>query len=412
MTRDPLPSTLDTSPRTAAERWVRRLAVATVVATAILLPLGWMVTTFGAGMADPVWPTEPWYLVVNGHVWQEARAGFLLEHTHRLAGFTVGALSSALALVAWRTEPRQRLRQAGFAASAVLIVVYGLFHWEMGLAWKARVERPGESPVVHFPVRSGVPTAVAAVALLGLSAATLTASDRNRWARALASVGLVAVMAQGLLGGYRVYLNVIFGTGLAAVHGTFGQAVLCLLIAVMAMSKPLSAERELPDVDRQRVGRLAIALPVLVFVQLVWGVMVRHYGTPLAQRLHVLTAFVVAGLAVWLAARCVVTPSGRRHLGLAAYHLLAIVGVQVLLGVEAWMGKFAAAGPEATIPPMERAVTTSAVMTRTGHQLIGAALLASTVVIAFRVLRRPLTAVAGTGGAVAAAEPTREAVGV
>ena len=40
-----------------------------------------------------------------------------------------------------------------------------------------------------------------------------------------------------------------------------------------------------------------------VLVQLVWAVWVRHAPTPLMQRLHILTAFAVTALAVWLAVR-------------------------------------------------------------------------------------------------------------
>jgi hypothetical protein len=63
--------------------------------------------------------------------------------------------------------------------------------------------------------------------------------------------------------------------------------------------------------------------------------------------------------------------------------------IQVLLGVEAWMGKFAAAGPYATQMPMERPVTTLMASIRTGHVVIGTALLASTVVFALRAVRQP-----------------------
>lgn len=395
MTYDPLPSTPAPSPRTAAERAVRGLAVATVAATAILLTLGWLVTSFRVGMSDRVWPTEPWYLVVNGKEWREDNAGFLLEHTHRLAGFVVGGLTSLLAVVAWLTERKPWLKWAGLAAVLALIALYGQFHREMGQAWESR---KAGGAVTVWP-KTTAPTGAAAAVVLALAGVTLAAGGRGRWTRALASVALVAVMIQGLLGGYRVYLDQLVGTELALIHGTFGQAVLCLLIAVMTVSKPLSFERELPDVDRQRVGRLAVALPVLVFVQLVWGVMVRHYGTPLAQRLHVLTAFVVAGLAVWLAARCVVTPSGRRHLGFVAFHLLAIVALQVMLGVEAWMGKFAAAGPQFSIAPLDRKVTVMAASVRTLHALVGAALLAASVLLALRVWRR------ATAGAPRAVEP-------
>ena len=356
-----------------AARLVRPLALATVMAAGGLLTLGWLTTSFRAGMADPVWPTEPWYLMVNGQVWQESKAGFLLEHTHRLAGFVVGGLTTLLAVAAWAADRRPATRWFGLVAVAALVVVYGQFHREMGVAWKGRQAGIGSDV---WPAGSGFLTLLAAG--LVLVAATVTEGS-GQWVRRLASVGLVAVMVQGLLGGYRVYLDQLAGVELAVVHGTFGQVVFCLLLATWVVTRPLTPGRELPHAERRRLGWLALALPGLVFVQLVWGVLVRHHGTPLGQRLHLLTAFAVAGWCVWLATRILATPVGRRHLGGAAYHLLGLVALQVTLGVEAWMGKFAATGAQAATPPMIREVTLYSAGIRTTHALIGAGLLASAV---------------------------------
>jgi heme A synthase len=238
-----------------------------------------------------------------------------------------------------------------------------------------------------------------------VAVASFAAGGRWRWVRLLVSVGLVAVMIQGLLGGFRVFLDQIMGTQLAAIHGAFAQLVFCVLLSVVVLSAPMRPERELPAADRDRLGQLALLLPAAVVVQLVWGVMVRHTGTPLGQRLHILTAFVVTGLAVWLAARMLATPSGRARLGFYAYHLVAIVAVQVLLGVEAWMGKFAAAGPELATPPMQRAVTQGAAIIRTAHMLVGVALLAASVLLAFRVWRRADAASVAEAPAKPALEP-------
>jgi heme A synthase len=373
----PAPAT----PRTFADRLTRVLALVTVLATAVLLLLGGMVTSFRVGMADPVWPTEPWYLVVNQQEWREENAGFLIEHTHRAAGFVVGGLASLLALAAWFTERRLGLKLAGLAAVVVLLAVYGQFHREMGVAWK------GREAGLTWPKGSAAACLAAAVAVVGLAAAS--ARSRGGWARLLASVGLLAVMIQGLLGGFRVFLDQLMGTELAAVHGTFAQVVFCLLVVVFILSAPLRPGREVAAEDRRRLGWLAVALVGLIFAQLVWGVLLRHTGTVLSQRLHVLTAFLVTVAAVWLAVSALATPTGRRRLGFYAWHLLAILLLQVSLGVEAWMGKFAAAGPEAARPPMLRSVTIQQASIRTAHVLVGTGLLAVSVGFAVRVWRRP-----------------------
>ncbi len=75
-------------------RWLHIWAILTVIATALLLALGGLVTTFRVGMADPIWPTTPWFLFFTS--WSEPRPGFLIEHSHRLAGYVVGCFTIVL----------------------------------------------------------------------------------------------------------------------------------------------------------------------------------------------------------------------------------------------------------------------------------------------------------------------------
>ncbi len=375
-------------------RWVRLWAAVTVtVALLLLFVLGGFVTSFRVGMADPVWPTEPWYLA--GQDWSKLEFGFLVEHTHRAAGWVVGILVSGLALAVWVYDPNRVRGWLGVAAIVFLLGSYGDFHRGMMQA-KAGYTASQTVGDVVWPVRAAVMTAVGAALALLAAATQITFPGRSpgRWARAVAVVALIAVMIQGLLGGFRVFLNSellgLAGVLLAAYHGAFAQVVFAVLVSVVVLSAPRKPGDSLADADRSRLKWLAVALPLSVFVQLIWGVWVRHMGSPVAQRLHVLTAFVVTGIAVWLAVRTLSLPDGRRQLGFAAWHLLAIVAVQVLLGVEAWMQKFAATGPMGSIPPEARQVTIPSASIRTAHVVIGTALLASATAYAIRVWRRPL----------------------
>ena len=84
-------------------RFVRGWAIATaLVGFLLLFALGGFVTSFRVGMADPVWPTEPWYLV--GKDWQKLEFGFLVEHTHRAAGW----ISSPARCRAWCSRTGSR----------------------------------------------------------------------------------------------------------------------------------------------------------------------------------------------------------------------------------------------------------------------------------------------------------------
>jgi heme A synthase len=94
--------------------------VVTVVATALLLLLGAVVTTFGVGMADPVWPTAPWHLLLIS--WKEPQPGFLIEHTHRAVGYLVGCFVIVLALGLWVARTPRWLKGLGAAALGCVIV--------------------------------------------------------------------------------------------------------------------------------------------------------------------------------------------------------------------------------------------------------------------------------------------------
>src|SRR5262249_60064388 len=113
---------------------------------------------------------------------------------------------------------------------------------------------------------------------------------------ALAAVGL-----QGVLGIFRVNLNVVFGPSLALVHGCVAQLVFAVLVAVAVVSS--RAWWGSPAAADQRTRNLALGLCVLVYGQVVFGAVVRHRLDPVAQRLHVLLAFAVVAGALALAGR-------------------------------------------------------------------------------------------------------------
>src|SRR5437879_2263598 len=117
---------MDYTLRRPVLRWLHVWAILSVIATALLLVVGGFVTTFRVGMADPIWPTEPWYLF--GISWSEPAAGFLIEHTHRLLGFLVGGLMSILALGIWAAQPKSMWKWIGLIGVIALLLLFGEFH--------------------------------------------------------------------------------------------------------------------------------------------------------------------------------------------------------------------------------------------------------------------------------------------
>jgi cytochrome c oxidase assembly protein subunit 15 len=84
-------------------RWLNRFAWFTAVATLLLICSGGMVTSKGAGLAVPDWPTTFGYNMFLFPVSQWI-GGIFFEHTHRLIASTVGFLTIILAVWLWRGE--------------------------------------------------------------------------------------------------------------------------------------------------------------------------------------------------------------------------------------------------------------------------------------------------------------------
>jgi heme A synthase len=360
-------------------RWLLAVAILAAAVALFLLILGQLVTTLKAGMADPAWPTEPWYLVNN----YKAELNYLVEHSHRIAGFTLGGILGALTLGIWWTEPRKVARWVAVIAVAVLLSGFGEFHRAV-----MNQTDPNRLDVPMVPVATmGVSLAVLAV----IGFAGLLTRVRGSGLRLFATVVLLAVMTQGVLGGLRVRLNALHGPELAAVHGVFAQIVFCL-VALLAVFCTRPHRDELPAESRGAAGWLSLLLVVVLLGQLVLGVLVRHLPTPLAQRLHFLTAFAAVAVVVALLRAGFANPLARVRVAPAGWLLGTLVAVQLVLGVEAWMGKFSdearAGQPAESFLPETAIPTPYQVAIRTAHVLVGTGVLACAVVLAVGLRRR------------------------
>jgi heme A synthase len=367
-------------------RWLHRWAILAVVATLVLLAIGQLVTSFGAGMADRVWPTEPWYVFRTATEDEKARFrsdfAFFIEHSHRIAGWTVGGIVIVLAVGALWTEPRKAARGAALAGLFVLVVSYGDFH--RGLM----AQKDVSAKDVVLPQKPML-TALAGAALM--IAATL-AGSAGKGLRVLGALALVAVMIQGLLGGFRVKLNELVGTDLAAFHGVFAQVVFGLLAwLAVATARPALLGSV---AEARKLHRAASVFAHLIFIQVIFGAWVRHFPGPLPQRLHFLTAFAATALAVWLLRAVYADPAARARAGRAARWLTVLLVVQLVLGVEAWLAKFGAELVK---------VTPQSGATRTLHALVGSGVWAVSLALSLRLrpAARPVHKVepVGTAGA-------------
>ena len=89
--------------RTQNNPWLKRFAAFTALSTLGLIVIGGLVTSHGAGMAVPDWPTTYGYNMFLFPISQWV-GGIFYEHTHRLVASGVGLLTTILAVWLWVKE--------------------------------------------------------------------------------------------------------------------------------------------------------------------------------------------------------------------------------------------------------------------------------------------------------------------
>jgi len=224
--------------------------------------------------------------------------------------------------------------------------------------------------------------------------------ERRVWARRLAWIAILAVVAQGLLGGLTVLLRL--PPVVSVLHACLAQGFFCVVLLLAVGTSKRFVEGS-PEPLRHDAGvpvwTLAAVSTALVFSQLVLGAVMRHTGAGLAipdvplafGRLipplsspaiavhfaHRVMALVVASSIVVLNARVLKRHADHRELALPALLLAGGVVVQIGLGATT-------------------VLTRLAVVPATTHVVVGALLLAGSLVMTVRAWRaRPVRTAAG-----------------
>lgn len=236
--------------------------------------------------------------------------------------------------------------------------------------------------------------------LVGLLAiATVVAAflrERRQLPRMLALAGLLAVIGQGVIGGYRVLEK---STDLAFLHGSIGQAVFALLGAcalAMAPSAP-SAGRVPADAPAQkRLFLASIVAIAAVYAQIVVGAWLRHGQSLAALLTHVVLLLAVAGAVTFLAHALRAAAEGAadgQKLRRAWIALWSVFWAQITLGMLAFVWVYVVVGRERTPTELHQSFFP------TLHVLGGATLLFLCVAGLVLALRRRAPAVAAVATA-------------
>jgi cytochrome c oxidase assembly protein subunit 15 len=110
----------------------------------------------------------------------------------------------------------------------------------------------------------------------------LTMSDSRRWVKTLGWCALGAVIAQGVLGGLTVLF--LLPTSISVAHGVLAQTFFVITIVLAYSQSRERREREiaLDEPTHFALGKWALAVAALVYIQLILGAVMRHTESGLA----------------------------------------------------------------------------------------------------------------------------------
>jgi len=218
----------------------------------------------------------------------------------------------------------------------------------------------------------------------------LTHWEPRVWVHWLARGAVLAVLLQGTLGGVTVLFRLPLA--ISVTHACLAQAFLCLVVALAVCTAPGWQERPASWVEQTQPGLrvLAAITAGMVYLQLILGALMRHTGAGLAipdfplafgrllppldsaavvlHFVHRLGALVVALWVGWTVSRILSRYRAEKRLLRPALLLVGLVLLQLTLGaLTIW--------------------TRRAVLPMTAHVAVGAAVLATSVVVMLRAAR-------------------------
>ena len=218
----------------------------------------------------------------------------------------------------------------------------------------------------------------------------LARAEPRRWVRRLGIAALLAVVAQGVLGGMTVLLKLPVAVSVA--HAGVAEIFFCLTVTIALVTSRgwLEIQDRAADDGAPSLATLAATTVGVTYLQILVGALMRHSGAGLAipdfplsfGRLvppitsplvlyayaHRVGAVAVSLCVLWTAGRILRRHSGVSGLTGPALLLVALLAFQVFLGAAiVW--------------------TRKAVMPTTTHVVSGALILATSLVIALRARR-------------------------
>jgi heme a synthase len=279
---------------------LHRIALLSAAATFPLIFMGGLVTSHGAGMSVPDWPNSYGYnmFLFPPRLWV---GGILYEHTHRLMGTVVGMLSIVLTVVAWKVESRRWVR---WVATGVLGAV--IFQGVLGGLRVVWVKL--DLAIVHACFAQAFFCFAAFTAIVTSKwwiEAPQQTDSRGKWLIRLATVGVVAIYAQLIVGATMRHYDA--GLAIPDLPWAYGKIV------------PPTDDAGLRSINAARAWESGLKPVTLAQVWL-------HFG-------HRLGAVIVSALVMALIVAVLARRGRPRKLVVPAAVLAVLIVTQVTLGV-------------------------------------------------------------------------------
>ena len=356
--------------------WLHRLALLTAVTTFVLICMGGLVTSTDSGLAVPDWPTTFGYNM------------FLYPLSKTVSGFLFSIdpnLQADLDNLDLSVGLREALEKNEISVSENVIISTQERGSRWSLADKANERtytliKSGERLDVyvhgvlyeHSHRLIGSIVGLLTIALM----VSIWAKDARTWMKWLGIIALVAVIVQGVMGGLRV---TNLSRVLAIIHACFAQAFFGLIASLVLFTSRgwLQTSRQVETTDTGRLRRLALITLVLIYLQFIFGAILRHTG----QRLdaHLLFAGLVTIHIFLLLRRTLKNHSENQVFIRPALLLSGLLVVQLTLGFGAYLAEFTALGRG--ISPVVGVTITTA------HVAIGALMLIISVILTLNVFQ-------------------------
>lgn len=205
----------------------------------------------------------------------------------------------------------------------------------------------------------------------------LLRAEKRRWLRWLGVAALVAVIAQGVLGGLTVIY--LLPWWISSSHATLAQLFFSTTVAMALftsrwwMAGPLPVEED----PRYPLRTLSLTAALCVLGQLALGAAARHKA--IGSIYHICGAPLVTLMIIWVALRILLHYAHNRELRSGALTLITITLTQIFLGIAAYMTRIAYADAVQPMPLM--------VMFTVLHVAVGALTLAAAITVAILVRR-------------------------